>query len=159
SRAMSRPMPRPAPVTSMTLPSRHPMNRPPRLARSIAGPARPPARQDLGRRADGRWLDSRWRAREPRSGRRLQHAIQFDEAFPLRQMRMRGRLAQAQHGREARIAAFEDRAPFIAGARLEHRLHLLPQLRPALAIVALAELGIFEPGELAQRLVKLRLQR
>ena len=59
------------------------------------------------------------RATEARRRRRLPYTVDLDECLAHAVVRMVGRLLHRQHRREARIAAFQQRAPFIARAGAE----------------------------------------
>src|ERR1700685_2102690 len=106
-----------------------------------------------------RTLDLARRAAETRRRRRLHHAVDLDEGSSMAVMRMLRRFEHVKHGREADLAAFHDRAPFVAGLGLEQRLEPLLERRPLRAIVLTRQLLAFQPGQPQQLGVELALDR
>src|SRR5689334_24748875 len=106
-----------------------------------------------------RLADGRWRAREARGGGGLGHAVALDENLACGHVRMLRRFRHGENRREADVGAFHDLAPVRAALALEDPRQFLLQRRPGLAVHLRVEIGIGQPGMLAQESVELRLDR
>src|SRR5437762_13883496 len=83
------------------------------------------------------------RAREPRCGRGTGHPIERRHHTARGHVRVAGDLAQREHRGEARVATFEQIAPFAARALRERFLQYLPQPGPRFRIEPVLErLGV-----------------
>ncbi|MDB6043822.1 MAG: hypothetical protein JWM63_2373 [Gammaproteobacteria bacterium] len=112
-------------------------------------------RSPCGRRA----LNTRGRAAESRSGRRLSDCVQPDVSAPLRVMCVIGRLLQVEHGRHADIDPFQQLAPLLPCSRPKSSGDSLFEARPHRAIHLLAKRWFVQSERPQQGRVEFRLER
>src|SRR5690606_15438654 len=104
-------------------------------------------------------LDPPRRTAQTRRRRRLQTPGVLDEGAASAVVRVLRRLVEIQYGREAHIAALEERAPLVAAARSDDFLQPFAVLGPTPRIELPPLLCVLDAELLQQQRVELRLYR